>query len=162
MNEKYFTLPYLTLLYLTLPHLTLPYPTLSYPTLPYLTSPHITLPCHALLHFTLLYFTLLHFTSLHFNLLYFTKYSSSFVFSQHDMQIPEAGTALYDAVYQYALALDRLHRNGSNITAKAVIEEFRRKPYVGKCLVELYCMRTFLSTPGIGWSRLCKKWIALC
>ncbi|CAB4032083.1 atrial natriuretic peptide receptor 1-like, partial [Paramuricea clavata] len=45
--------------------------------------------------------------------------------------ISEVASSLYDAVYQYALALDRLHKRNMNVTAKAVVEELRSYPYIG-------------------------------
>ena len=47
-------------------------------------------------------------------------------------------SSLYDAVYQYALALDQLHKNNMSVTAKAVVEQLRSHRYVGKLVVKLY------------------------
>ncbi|CAB4043722.1 Hypothetical predicted protein, partial [Paramuricea clavata] len=46
-------------------------------------------------------------------------------------EISEVASALYDAVYQYALALHRLHESNTTVTAKRVVEEFRSNPYEG-------------------------------
>ena len=40
--------------------------------------------------------------------------------------------ALYDAVYQYAQTLQRLHNKSISVTAQAVVDEFRNQSYVSK------------------------------
>lgn len=51
---------------------------------------------------------------------------------QQETSISEVATALYDAVYQYALALDRLHKKNVSVTATSVVNEIRSHSYTGK------------------------------
>ncbi|XP_046854845.1 speract receptor-like isoform X3 [Xenia sp. Carnegie-2017] len=61
------------------------------------------------------------------------KDESIYDFNTGQVEIGGIACDLYDAVYQYALALDRLHKKNATITSESVLEEFRSHSYTGIC-----------------------------